>query len=71
MTSALHVAATLTLTAVAAGMPAHASDVPPTDSPALLKWLQAGSYKAWPKESAPHRSMGPHPTLVVTYLVSS
>lgn len=48
--------------------PAHASDVPPTDSTALLKWLQAGGYKAWPKESAPHRSMGPHQTLVVTYL---
>lgn len=68
MTSALRVAATLILTAFVANMPAHASDVPPTDSAALLKWLQAGSYKAWPKESAPHRSMGPHRTLVVTYL---
>jgi hypothetical protein len=68
MMSALRVAATLILTAFVASMPAYARDVPPTDSAALLKWLQAGSYKAWPKESAPHRSMGPHQTLVVTYL---
>jgi|GEM_PF-1998359 len=68
MMSALRVAATVILTAFVASMPAHASDVPPTDSAALLKWLQAGSYKAWPKESAPHRSMGPHQILVVTYL---
>jgi hypothetical protein len=47
---------------------AQASEAPPTESTALLKWLQAGTYKAWPKESAPHRSMGPHQTLVVTYL---
>jgi hypothetical protein len=47
---------------------ARASDVPPTDGPSLLKWLQAGNYKQWPKESGPHRSMGPHQGLVVTYL---
>jgi len=47
---------------------AQPSETPPTDSTTLLKWLRAGSYKAWPKESAPHRSMGPHQTLVVAYL---
>ncbi|HQR75826.1 MAG TPA: hypothetical protein PLR35_05315 [Burkholderiaceae bacterium] len=44
------------------------ADVPPTESAALLKWLQGGNYKKWPKESAPHRSMGPHKSLVITYL---
>jgi hypothetical protein len=50
--------------------PAHAEvgDLPPTEGVALLKWLQAGSYRKWPKESAPHRSMGPHKVLVITYL---
>ena len=57
-----------TLAIVASFAQAQTSDVPPTESASLLKWLQAGSYKAWPKESAPHRSMGPHQTLVVTYL---
>ena len=47
---------------------AQASDAPPTESSSLLKWLQAGNYKKWPKESAPHRSMGPHQVLVLTYL---
>lgn len=47
---------------------AQANDVPPTEGAALLKWLQSGAYKAWPKESAPHRSMGPHQTLVLTHL---
>jgi hypothetical protein len=47
---------------------AQTGDVPPTAAPALLKWLQAGAYKAWPKESAPHRSMGAHQTLVRTYI---
>jgi hypothetical protein len=47
---------------------AQASDLPPTEGLALLKWLQAGSYRKWPKESAPHRSMGPHKALVITYL---
>lgn len=46
----------------------QAGDLPPTDGAALLKWLQAGSYKQWPKESGPHRSMGPHQGLVVTHL---
>jgi hypothetical protein len=50
--------------------PAHAQagDVPPTEAAALLTWLQSGAYKAWPKESAPHRSMGAHQTLVLTYI---
>ena len=50
--------------------PAHAqaADTPPNEGKALLKWLQAGSYLKWPKESAPHRSMGPHKSLVLTYL---
>ncbi len=47
---------------------AQTGDVPPTEAAALLKWLQAGAYKAWPKESAPHRSMGAHQTLVLTYI---
>ena len=47
---------------------AQSNDVPPTEPAALLKWLQGGSYQQWPKESAPHRSMGPHQALVVTYL---
>ncbi|WP_418318961.1 hypothetical protein [Piscinibacter sakaiensis] len=47
---------------------AQGNDVPPTDGAALLKWLQAGSYRQWPKESAPHRSLGPHPTQVIAYL---
>ncbi len=46
----------------------ESTDVPPTESAALLKWLQGGNYKKWPKESAPHRSMGPHKALVITYL---
>ena len=47
---------------------ARASDAPPAEPAALLKWLQAGSYRQWPKESGPHRSMGPHQGLVVAYL---
>ncbi len=47
---------------------AQTPSVPPTDSARLLEWLQAGSYKAWPKESAPHKSLGPHPTQVLTHL---
>lgn len=62
------VIAAVTLTFVTSFAQAQTGDVPPTDSASLLKWLQAGSYKAWPKESAPHRSMGPHQTLVITYL---
>ncbi len=47
---------------------AQSDDVPPTDSEALLKWLQSGSYKKWVNESAPHKSLGPHPTQVVAHL---
>ena len=61
-------AALLSLVIAAAAPLAQASDVPPTEGAALLKWLQSGSYKAWPKESAAHRSMGEHKTLVQTYL---
>ena len=56
------------LTLVVSSARAQSNDTPPTEPAALLKWLQGGSYKQWPKESAPHRSMGPHQTLVVTYL---
>jgi len=58
----------LTLCVAAPSVRAQAGEVPPTDGAALLKWLQAGAYKAWPKESAAHRSMGAHQTLVLTYL---
>jgi hypothetical protein len=63
--------ATAMLIAVALAMDpvrAQAGDTPPNEGNALLKWLQAGSYLKWPKESAPHRSMGPHKSLVLTYL---
>ena len=61
-------AALLALAIVSAAPLAQASDTPPTEGAALLKWLQSGAYKAWPKESAAHRSMGEHKTLVQTYL---
>jgi len=61
-------AALLTLAIFSAAPLAQASDTPPTEGAALLKWLQSGAYKAWPKESAAHRSMGEHKTLVQTYL---
>lgn len=47
---------------------AQGTEVPPTESAQLLRWLQAGSYKNWSKESAPHKSLGPHPTQVIAYL---
>ncbi len=47
---------------------AQSADVPPTDEAALLKWLQAGRYKGWAKESAAHPSQGPHPVKVVAHL---
>lgn len=50
---------------------AQQTEVPPVEREALLKWLQASAYKSWVRESAPHRSLGPHPTLVVTYLNSA
>ena len=53
---------------VACSASAQANDVPPTDGDALLKWLQSGSYKKWVKESAPHKSLGPHPTQVIAHL---
>jgi hypothetical protein len=68
MSCTLHAAVALTLSLAMSGALAQAAAAPPTESSALLKWLQAGNYKAWPKESAPHRSMGPHQTLVITYL---
>jgi hypothetical protein len=40
----------------------------PTESRALLAWLQAGYYKSWTAESARHQSRGPHGTFVRTYL---
>ena len=61
-------AALLFLVIAAVAPVAQASDTPPTEGAALLKWLQSGAYKAWPKESAAHRSMGEHKTLVQTYL---
>jgi hypothetical protein len=64
--AALIAAATLALTLHPGA--ARGSDVPPVEPAALLKWLQAGSYRQWPGESGPHRSMGPHQGLVVTYL---
>jgi len=68
MHRSVRTAATMLMAASLAIPVARANDVPPTESTALLKWLQAGTYKAWPKESAPHRSMGPHQVLVLTYL---
>jgi len=47
---------------------AQPGDVPPTDSAALLGWLQAGGYRKWARESSPHKSLGPHPVQVVAYL---
>ena len=68
MTRARFRAALLSLAIAATAPLAQASDVPPIEGAALLKWLQSGAYKAWPKESAAHRSMGEHKTLVQTYL---
>jgi len=42
--------------------------VPPTDAAALRAWLEAGSYRGWVAESAPHPSTGPHGGTVRTYL---
>ena len=61
-------AALLSLAIAAAAPLARANDVPPTEGAALFQWLQSGAYKDWPKESAAHRSMGEHKTLVQTYL---
>jgi hypothetical protein len=68
MSLTFHAVAVLILSVAVSSPLAQTAATPPTESAALLKWLQAGSYKAWPKESAPHRSMGPHQTLVITHL---
>lgn len=68
MSRSFHAVAVLILSLAASSALAQTAATPPTESAALLKWLQAGRYKAWPKESAPHRSMGPHQALVITYL---
>jgi hypothetical protein len=69
MPSPVFRAAVVSLFIASVAPPAHAQGAAaPAGGPALLKWLQAGAYKAWPKESAPHRSMGSHQTLVITYL---
>lgn len=60
---------TLVALALVANMvSAQSGNVPPTAKDALLNWLQAGSYRNWEKESAPHQSLGPHPVQVVVYL---
>jgi len=43
----------------------------PTNAEALLPWLQARSYAAFPKESKVHASTGPHGGSVRTYITSS
>lgn len=53
---------------VAASAQARDKTAPPAEPQALNRFLQAGSYKAWPRESAPHPSRGPHPVTVLTYL---
>lgn len=55
---------------MAAALPLQAADgtVPPAEPQALNRFLQAGTYKSWPRESAPHPSRGPHPVTVLTYL---
>src|SRR5271170_4316262 len=40
----------------------------PSTPAALNAWLQTGAYKAYPHESAPHVSAGPHPGMVQAYL---
>jgi hypothetical protein len=53
---------------IAPARSSEAHDRPPVEAGALLAWLRADGYRQWPKESAPHRSMGAHRTLVITYL---
>jgi hypothetical protein len=48
-----------------------AAQLPPTDSAALLPWLEAGTYLAWDRESAIHPSEGPHGGDVRTYVNAS
>lgn len=42
--------------------------IPAGDPAAFNAWLQKREYEAWPKESAPHPSTGPHGQSVQTYL---
>ena len=60
---------TLLLAACACTSLAAAAE-PPSDAAALRAWLDAGSHREWRKESRPHRSAGPHPETVVTYVNS-
>lgn len=57
--------------ALVAGAPLFAQDdataAVPTEAEALLAFLQAGAYRDFPHESAPHPSQGPHGS-VQTYL---
>lgn len=50
---------------------ASADENPPTDGTALYSWLKAGEYKDWKHESKMHKSAGPHPQQVLTYLNKS
>lgn len=43
----------------------------PIGAEQLEPWLKAGHYKAWPAESAPHESQGPHFGKVRAYLSPS
>ncbi len=40
----------------------------PTTAPALFRWLEAGQYRGFVRESAAHPSAGPHPVNVIAYL---
>ncbi len=40
----------------------------PTTAPELFRWLEAGSYRGYVRESAAHPSAGPHPVTVITFL---
>jgi len=46
---------------LAAASAAGAADTAPTEPEALNRFLQAGGYKNWPKESQPHGTAGAHP----------
>ncbi|HEX6244123.1 MAG TPA: hypothetical protein VFZ61_24575, partial [Polyangiales bacterium] len=48
------------------GQPANC-DVP-SEAAALLRYLRAGEYKGFQRESAPHASSGPHGGRVLTYV---
>jgi hypothetical protein len=47
--------------------PVDACDVP-AEGAALLPWLRAGRYRAMEREPGLHKSRGPHPVLVRTYV---